>query len=489
MPELKPEEISDHNRRVLGVARGYFPEVTEDLGPTELAADAGVQLWGDPGADPDSGRMGQAGVLRAVAEHDRVAIASGHATGKTFLIAWLLRWFTELPGSAAIVTANTWTQVKRSTMAELCRCWYGFDWPGREPSATLWRRGVDRQVVALSTRTPEAAQGIRAPRVIIIVDEASGERMDELWEPLETLAAARVAKIVLAGNTTRRAGIFAEAVRGRRGFFPIRLSSEACVEYQEQHGHIAGLMSRKRLEEWEAEHGRESDFWRVRVEGKLPKGEWTGWFPPDELEGARRREPEDGGGGEGWIIGYDSARTGADKATCYGRLGSSIEKLFEAKNLDHAAQLDKLMLEIQAIRSRGQVIKRVAIDATGEGSGLADMVKRQGLTVDRVHPGGKARQPDRFKNRRAEGFYALSQLIRSGGSIPDSPDLQDELEAHDPPELVSGRGGAQVWKIRPKDDIKMMLGRSPDDADGAMLSCVPPQKIIPQRRQLRSYRP
>ena len=80
--------------------------------------------------------------------------------------------------------------------------------------------------------------------------------------------------------------------------------------------------------------------------------------------------------------------------------------------------------------------------------------------------GGKAIDSNKYSNRRAEMYFRLADSIKKGGaSLPDVPTLREELAniyyTYDP----SGR-----LKLKSKEDIKALLGRSPDMADAFALT-------------------
>ena len=53
------------------------------------------------------------------------AVASGHGVGKSALISWIIIWgLSTLPDTRGVVTANTETQLKSKTWAELGK-WFG----------------------------------------------------------------------------------------------------------------------------------------------------------------------------------------------------------------------------------------------------------------------------------------------------------------------------------------------------------------------------
>ena len=112
---------------------------------------------------------------------------------------------------------------------------------------------------------------------------------------------------------------------------------------------------------------------------------------------------------------------------------------------------------------------------------MPDMLGAQGWPVERVHFGGKPKRPDKFKNRRAEGYRALKDWLANGGSIPDDDYLIEELDHTEPiPGGVSGVGGATVEALRRKDEIRELLGRPPDRAAALVLAVMPSVQAQPR---------
>ncbi|MDP1841018.1 MAG: terminase, partial [Reyranella sp.] len=114
---VQAETIASLSRDPLGFVEWAFPW-GEPGGP--LAGSAGPEPW-------------QRDVLEAVgrglAERPdgsrspvRVAVASGHGVGKSALVAWLILWAAVTdPATRGVVTANTETQLKTKTRAELAK--------------------------------------------------------------------------------------------------------------------------------------------------------------------------------------------------------------------------------------------------------------------------------------------------------------------------------------------------------------------------------
>ena len=91
--------------------------------PAECAAQTSLGGCGDarPGCGP--------AVNDAVGVIIREAIASGHGIGKSAFVAWLILWaMSTFKDTKGVVTANTETQLKTKTWAELAKwfrlCWF-----------------------------------------------------------------------------------------------------------------------------------------------------------------------------------------------------------------------------------------------------------------------------------------------------------------------------------------------------------------------------
>jgi hypothetical protein len=101
--------------------------LTFDWGNGELAGHDGPDEW-------------QKDILCAIrdrivsaSEAIQIAVASGHGVGKSALVSWLILWaIVTLPDTRGIVTANTESQLRTKTWAELskwhrlciCRDWF-----------------------------------------------------------------------------------------------------------------------------------------------------------------------------------------------------------------------------------------------------------------------------------------------------------------------------------------------------------------------------
>jgi hypothetical protein len=108
------------------------------------------------------------------------------------------------------------------------------------------------------------------------------------------------------------------------------------------------------------------------------------------------------------------------------------------------------------------------IDVIGVGAGVYDRVSELGRPAIPFDSSEKASNPNRFKNLRAEMWWAVMELFEAG-AIDIDPD--DDTLASELLEVKYSIDSAGRIYIESKDETKKRLGRSPDKADALMMSC------------------
>src|SRR6516162_4227623 len=152
----------------------------------------------------------------------REAAVSGNGVGKSTLVAWIILWaLCTRADTRGVVTANTETQLKTKTWAELGK-WFNL-FIGRDSfyltATALLPRASDRErtwridQVPWSEKNTEAFAGMhnKGKRLLLIMDEASAIP-DIIWEVAEGALTDSDTEIIwLAfGNPTRNTGRFRE---------------------------------------------------------------------------------------------------------------------------------------------------------------------------------------------------------------------------------------------------------------------------------------
>lgn len=198
----------------------------------------------------------------------RLAVASGHGIGKSFLTACLVIWILATrPNCKGVVTANTASQLKTKTFAEISK-WLKrsiisdmFEIKAESIEAKeapeAWR--VDAQTCKEENSESFAGQHAASSTSFYIFDEASAVP-DVIWEVAEGGLTDGEPMMFVFGNPTRNTGRFRECFGKRKNVWSTRQIDSRSVF----------ITNKEQMEEWRKEYGEDSDFFKVRVKGEFP---------------------------------------------------------------------------------------------------------------------------------------------------------------------------------------------------------------------------
>jgi len=160
------------------------------------------------------------------------------------------------------------------------------------------------------------------------------------------------------------------------------------------------------------------------------------------------------------VLGVDVARFGDDRSVIFRRKGLVTYKPKVYKGIDNMEFASIIIQEINEIKPSA-----VFIDA-GQGQGVIDRLRQLGYhNIIEVPFGSSASDKTRFVNKRTEMYYLARDWLMNGGSIPDIPELKNELSVCEYTFDQNGR-----IKLEAKDTIKEKLGKSPDISDAFVLT-------------------
>ena len=393
------------------------------------------------------------------------ATASGHGVGKSCETAWLILWaISTCPDCRGVVTANTETQLRTKTWAELGK-WYnlfiGRDLFKLSPTA-IFSADKDRErtwridMVPWSERNTEAFAGMhnQGRRILVIFDEASAIP-DIIWEVAEGALTDADTQIIWAvfGNPTRNTGRF------KACFDPGSVWKTTRVDNR-----TVSFTNKAQIARWIESYGADSDFVRIRVLGQFPRQGEMEFFNAKDIDEAVDREVEPFGA---LALGVDVARFGTNFSVIFPRRGRDARSIPRQRfqgisTVDLAGKISEANRDLRA--------DGILIDGGGVGGGVVDQVRHLQLHCFEVQFGGK---PSRFSehntfgevyaNKRAEMYGSLRSWIRSG-ALPNDLDIRKQLLSI-------------TYTFNPKDEIiltskevMMREGKeSPDDVDA--LAC------------------
>lgn len=466
----------------LGLVMFLFPWGVPN---TSLADETGPDTW-------QIDELNDLGVHLRQTPHEpfRSTTASGHGIGKSAETSWIILWGTmTLVDSRGVVTANSDTQLRTKTWAELAKWW---DMacsvhPMLRSLFTLTATALyqnDREktwrcdAIPNNPRNPAAFAGMHnaGKRVFIVVDEAS-EIQDPIWQTIEGALTDKETEIVLMayGNPTKNVGQFKENTIGRfRHIWRHRQIDSRTVK----------RTNKRLLDEWVEAYGITHDFVKVRVLGKFPSVGSMQLIGTDAVEAARRRLPGHIPS-DPLVAGLDVARFGDDASVLQPRKGRDARTIprKEWRGVDTMTLASDVAAWCNEFRPDA-----LFVDVGGVGAGVFDRLIQ--LRVRNVYPvnfgskGGVASMNGieaRTANKRASMYVDMREWLTLG-SIADDADLEADLTA-----VEYGYTADGAILLEKKEHMKSRGLASPDKADALALTfahAVAPRRVASSAEEI-----
>ncbi len=398
----------------------------------------------------------------------RLSIRSGHGVGKSALLAWITIHFviTRFP-SKAVCTANTSSQLFDVLAAET-KMWLRqleAKLPAFKGLLSISNDRIDLAAAPESAfvtyrtsrlENPEALQGVHSDHVLLVGDEASGIP-DAVFEAAGGSMSSRGAIMVLAGNPTRAKGFFylthtALAKVWRGIHVPLSRSTIANPDY---------------AIEIEQAFGRDSNAYRVRVEGEFPTDDEDTLISYSLANDATTRDvaPVSPLAPATW--GVDVARFGDDaSALCKRRANHVLEPIRTFRQFDTMQLTGAIVAEYEATAEPQRPVE-ICVDVIGIGAGVVDRLRELGLPVLGVNVSEAAsfQNAGAYRLRDELWLNAKAWLEMRDCRLPDDPALVAELTA---PRLKFASNGK--LRVESKDEMKARNVKSPDRADAFCLT-------------------
>lgn len=426
----------------------------------------------------------QADVMASVVENRNTSVRSCNAAGKSKLAAWLPLWWSLSRQGLAVITTPTERQGTEIIMRrEAWRAHSKGGLPGSIYTNAYRPREDGAAGVVLKTATAVSSlTGFHEEEVLFVIDEAQDhERLDpHAWDAAFAVATGEHDRKLALGNPLHPLGRFYNTHQPSSDWRSIRIPASDIPNVREGKTVIPGLLSREAIDDMAAEYGRDSGFFRARVQAEFPEESEEGLFRRDWLRAAGERHDE----GEMLlyererftqrVLGVDVARHGADKTVVAIRRGPVLER-FEAwsgaDTEETAERVHEMAHQMGAVHRKAPnkpAVSDIVVDSVGVGAGVFDNLKNRDAPWDvHEHKGSRtAWEDDRYRNVRAEASWLLRERCRRGKlALPDDEELVQELMGikwrPDPQDRV---------QLEAKDELRDRLGRSPDKADATLMA-------------------
>jgi len=447
----------------------------------------------------------QSQIVEAIKNHSKVVVTSCHGLGKTFTASRLVLWFgSSFAKSKIITTAPTFRQVKSLLWSEI-RSGYSASKHelGGQMLNTQWNIDSDWFAMGVASRKEaghevqgSAFQGIHAPYVLIVFDEAQGVPPD-IWRQAEGMLTGANIKMIAIGNPLTRGNPFHQATQDPY-WFHVKLScfnspnliANNILNKPNLIDHLDSLSKLSIEERLEAidkykivdknlvtaqwvltsclKNGISHPLVLSKVLGEFPRSDQNSLITMDLLDSAINRGPSDK---PPKFIGVDVARMGRDSTSICLINDEGLCNLQVFKKRDNT----EIAGRVSQFINNGD-IEAVAIDGTGVGSGVIDIIKeniKDGSVIKtniiEVHFGASAtseKDKRKFSNLKAQMFSELKDELQAGFGLNQLDCWNEQL-----PDIRFNIDSKGRIKMESKEEYESRTGKgSPDESDALALA-------------------
>ena len=447
-------------------------------------------------------------IVLSVRDNKRTAVPACHAPGKSHIAARMIAWWIAVHpvGTAQVVTtATTFRQVKNILWPHIRKLVKKSNLGG-EVNQVEWK--IDGELVAFGFSPADtdetAVQGIHAPHLLVVVDEAGG-LSQTLGTALESLMTGGHTRLLLLGNppTDNEDSWFERACNSDLyNIIPISAYDtpnftgedagicRSCPPTVAEHKVATHLVDQTWVQDVINEFGDDSAFVEARVRARFPRMSGNKTIPYGWLEQSTENEnPLDG---DFIRLGVDVAADGGDEFVIAWADGFKGTVRHRSSGSVNANPVDVAGMVLEQIRAAEQVHRErqitkpvmVKVDSIGVGWGVTGILKRwkdeerHNAIIVAVNVAERARESAKFHNQRAEmwwNFRTLVQPIVNGDDVSQSIRLDVDtktLAQLSGPTYKSDSSGRIV--IEAKKDMKRRGMNSPDRAEAILLAFYEP---------------
>jgi len=411
--------------------------------------------------------------LEAFPSHQRICLKASKGVGKTCLEAWLIwnflltRPYPKVAATAisgANLADNLWTELAlwrdKSPLLSAKFTWTKTRIFANDHPETWWCSARSAPQAADKTQQANTLAGLHAEYILFVLDESGGMPRAIMASAEAALSVCKEGHLVQAGNPTHLEGPLYDACTAERRLWKI-IEINGDPDDPKRASRVSVEWARQQIEKY----GRDNPYVLVNVFGRFPPSSLNALIGPDEVRDAQKRYYRAFEIGQApKVLGVDVAQYGDAASVIAPRQGIQCFPLLKYRNIDStqgAGQVARKWNEWEA--------DAAFIDATGGfGAGWIDQLRLLGKAPIGVQFAGQANNKDRYVNKRAEMYFDFVEWIKRGGALPESSELAAALSQT----TYTFKGDR--FLLEPKDEIKIKLGYSPDDADALALTFAEP---------------
>lgn len=414
--------------------------------------------------------------LNSVKTNDKVSVRSGTGVGKTLAAAILCLWFLILhkPSKVSVISASE-GQLKAGLWNEIhfvmsdSSPWLMKNYTFTKEKIYLTEAESKASItlrVANVDRTT-TLQGIHADNNLVVIDEAS-EIDNTIFAAFDGIFADKHPRMAVLGNPDNVNGKFHQIHTTDNDWIKLHVPADPDV--------IPSHASAKLRDHMLAEHGIDSDFYRIKILGEFPLGDNTALIQQQWMEYPLQGLAQETYGVVVW--GLDIALSKNRDRTCLAkRQGNTLLEPIKIWQTDIVSvHVNKLLDEYRAAAEKPI---HICVDSTGPfAAGVVQALADAGLPVIGIDSRGKPTVPDRYKTMKAEIWYRCMEWFKSGNkkfkySSDSNRAFEHAAYCDLANELVMPKTNLKngLLVMETKDEFrKRYKGKSPDLADAFVLT-------------------
>ena len=290
----------------------------------------------------------------------------------------------------------------------------------------------------------------------VVVEEAQSISKRSLWTLRPTLRNKRGVRFIFPINPRLSTdAVYAEYVAKHRRNSVVVFSTYRDNPWYSEVPHL----EEERLADFATDEAYARHVW----DGELRDASDDQLYARSAVEEAAKRAVAPGAEVQ---IGCDVAHMGGDEIVAYRREGLAVVDQSIERKQSYPATAERIVR-----LAHGDQSARVVLDAGGGGIAVAEILRDvHGFTnVFPVYFGGPAYLESRYANRITEIAVSFGEQLPYV-SIPDDPDLRDQLLSREREYVHNARLGGEQVRLIDKRRAAKKLGRSPDRGDALLLA-------------------